>query len=185
MAVLNVLGMDPSFSNWGIAAAQMDPVTQHLIMKKVLLTQTKKGPGKICLDDLKRAQALSDQVLSVGKYAHAIFVEVPYGTQSARGAVGNGVCYGILASMRTMSMPFFPVTPHELKKATVGSIAASKDDVIAWAMEKYPDLAWPKRYNKKAGSTIKSRAEHMADAIAAIHTGIKTNEFQQLMAIRR
>ncbi len=180
--------MDPSLSNWAFAAARMNPVTHELTMRTVMLAQTAKSSAKgvmTCTDDLARAQILSDKVFAYTGFAHAIFVEVPTGSQGSRGAVGNGVCYGILASLRSNKIPFFEVTPHQLKMATIGKSTASKDDIIDWAMATYPDLDRPMKTIRGETTYIKAKCNHMADAIGAIHAGVQTQQFQQLMALRR
>ena len=186
--MINVLGMDPSLSNWAFAAAQLDPATHELHMRELILARTSKSSIRkqlVCTDDVNRAQILSDAVFRYAPYAHAIFVEVPTGSQNSRGALGSGVCIGILAAMRTRKIPFFQVTPHELKMASVGRRTASKEAVIEWAMDKYPDLNWPMKTRKGETSYVKDQANHMADAIACVHAGIKTPHFQQLVALSR
>lgn len=56
--------------------------------------------------------------------------------------------------------------------ATVGSKTASKQEMIEWAMHHHPEANWPMKTRNKALSVITGSAEHMADAIAAIHAGL-------------
>ena len=53
-------------------------------------------------------------------------------------------------------------------KKTVGNKTASKDDVIDWINQRHPDFL-PK---KKDGSILKNKAEHIADALLTIYTGL-------------
>jgi Holliday junction resolvasome RuvABC endonuclease subunit len=185
---INVLGMDPSLSNWAFAAARLNTATHELTLRNIELARTSKSSIRkqlVCTDDLNRAKILSDAVFQYAPHAHAIFVEVPTGSQSSRGALGSGVCIGILAAMRTNKIPFFQVTPTELKLASVGTRTASKEAVIEWAMDQYPDLEWPMTNHRGKISYNKEQANHMADAIACIHAGIKTDQFQQLVALSR
>ncbi len=63
--------------------------------------------------------------------------------------------------------------------ASVGSKTATKEDMITWAVGKYPNLNWPKH-----GKSISAaKAEHMADAIGVLHAGTKTPAFQHFLNI--
>lgn len=78
----------------------------------------------------------------------------------------------MLGALRASGIPFFEVTPNEVKLTAVGSKVATKETMINWAKHCHPEANWPKAACK---------AEHVADATAAIHAGIKSNEFQQLI----
>lgn len=88
-----------------------------------------------------------------------------------------GICVGILGAIRESGIPFFEVTPTEVKLASVGSKTASKSDMINWAIKHHPEAGWP----MSRGSVVAGKAEHMADAIATIYAGIKTQPFQQIL----
>ena len=94
-----------------------------------------------------------------------------------RAMCSYGVCTGVLGSLKAMGVPLVEVTPTEGKMGAVGSKTATKEDMITWAVGKYPNLNWPKH-----GKSISAaKAEHMADAVAAIYAGISCNPFQQLL----
>ena len=65
-------------------------------------------------------------------------------------------------------VPIIEVTESESKKVFTGKRTATKDEMIVKAMELYPDANWP--YHQ--GSLSATKAEHMADAISAIHAGV-------------
>jgi hypothetical protein len=50
--------------------------------------------------------------------------------------------------------------------------------MIAWAMAKHARAPWP--YHN--GELNAGKAEHMADACAAIHAGISSKPFQQALS---
>lgn len=171
--VIHVLGMDPSLRNWGISKGTYDLDTQKLILSEVSVICPTLPTGKQVRQnslDLASALQLSNYASSYAKEAQAIFVEVPVGSQSARAMASYGICVGVLGALRSMK-PFFEVTPTEVKVTTVGSKTASKEDMINWAKTQHPEVSWPK---------AAAKAEHMADATAAIYAGLKTNEFRQL-----
>jgi Holliday junction resolvasome RuvABC endonuclease subunit len=187
MAELRVLGFDPSLNNWGIAAGIYCTDTAQLTVKNVLVTRPDLPKGKQVRQnskDLTAAQQLAAAALDVAPQAHAIFVEVPVGSQSARAMASYGVCVGILGTLRAQGIPFFEVTPTEVKTAAVGTKNATKSQMIQWAMSKHPDAGWPTYLKNGKTLVSEAQAEHMADAIAAIEAGLQLEEFRRLMLMR-
>ena len=175
-----ILGMDPSFSNWGLAFALMDNITGELTIKKleVIKPQAPKGVKLSQSDlDLLRSQYLFE---NVHKYLHrvdVVCIEVPHGSNSVRSAVGRGVCTGVLASLRASTpTPFVLVNAFKTRKVISTEGPVSKEDAIAWATGLYPDAPWP-RHN---GKITNAKAEHMADAVTAIHACLNLPEFTSI-----
>lgn len=175
--------MDPSLKNWGIAEAMLDLETGVLDTPHLSLVQPRDGDGKKQVRknslDLQLAEELAETALAVGEKAKVIFVEVPVGSQSARAMTSYGICVGVLGAMRAKGMEIIEVSPDENKKIFTGNKAASKQQMIDTAMSIYPEANWPTR----GGSVTASKAEHMADAVAAIHAGVQTPVFQNLMRL--
>lgn len=175
--------MDPSLKNWGIAEALLDLESGVLDTPRLSLVQPRDGDGKKQVRknslDLQRAEELAAGALAVGEKAKVIFVEVPVGSQSARAMASYGICIGVLGALRAKGMEIIEVSPDENKKIFTGNKAASKQQMIDTAMGLYPDANWPTR----GGSVTASKAEHMADAVAAIHAGVQTPVFQNLMRL--
>jgi Holliday junction resolvasome RuvABC endonuclease subunit len=178
-----VLGMDPSLRNWGLAAATLDLSDGVLTTPNLGLIQTGDEPkGKQVRQnsfDLVRATTLYDGVLSWVQAAKVVFVEVPHGSQSAAAMKGYGIVLGVLGSIIASGIPIIQVTANENKKLFTGDKNATKDQMIAKAFEWYPDANWPTH----KGTITAGKAEHMADAVAAIHAGVLTSEFQNLMRL--
>lgn len=188
MAILKVIGFDPSLRHWGIAAGMLDTDTGKLTIKTVRVIQTSEPKGKQVRQnsaDLATAKQLMEGVAPFLAEANLIFVEVPVGSQSARAMASYGVCVGVLGAIRANGTPFFEVTPTEVKKATVGSKTATKDEMISWAMKTHPEAPWPMKVVKGISTVVAGSAEHMADAAAAIHAGLASNEYKQLAAMTR
>lgn len=186
MRPLNVIGFDPSLNNWGIASGvyQDGQVTVSSIgvMQPVLPTgkQTRQNST-----DLAVAEQLSAAAFKATRGADAIFVEVPVGSQSARAMASYGVCVGVLGSLRAMGIPFFEVTATEVKLALANNKNATKSQMIQAAEAMHPKANWP-RFTRQGQTFItEGKAEHMADAIGAIHAGIKLASFQQLLAFSK
>lgn len=108
-------------------------------------------------------------------------VEIPVGSQSARSMASYGICIGVVASI---DKPLIQVTPAEVKLVATGSKTASKDDMIKWATEMYPEGQWLTT-NKKGVVSFVNKNEHMADAIAAMHAGVKTDQFKGMLSAFR
>lgn len=182
-----VIGMDPSLRNWGLVEALLDLKTGELSDLNLSVVQTGDEPtGKQVRKnslDITAAETLMKAIFAPAQKAKAIFVEVPHGSQSASAMKGYGVCIGLLGSLRSFGIPLIEVTEAESKKVFTGKRTATKDEMIAKALEHYPDANWP-RYKEKGQMIISAaKAEHMADAIAAIHSGVHTPLFQQLMRL--
>ena len=91
-----------------------------------------------------------------------------------------GVCVGILGAIRASGVPLIEVTATEVKKTFTGDKNATKQLMIDTAVNLYPDANFPRWRGE-----IVSKAEHVADAIAAIHAGVNTSTFENLMRLFR
>lgn len=179
---IRVCGMDPSMRNWGIAQGQLDLDSGVLSDVSLLLVQPKDVEGKQVRQnssDLHLCAQLAEVVLPVARKAQAIFVEVPVGSQSARSMASYGFCVGVLGAVRAEGIPLIEVTALEVKKAFSGKKDATKAQMIEAGLDQYPDANWP-MHN---GAVSAARAEHVADALGAIHAGVLTPMFQNLMRL--
>jgi hypothetical protein len=182
---LKIVGFDPSMRNWGIAYGTFDVLTKDVIITSLDIAKTTKSKDKTIRtnsSDLDRAETLAESALAAVQGAQAVFVEVPVGSRSAVAAKSYGMCIGILGALRANGISFFLVTPDEVK-AVSGIKNASKKEMIEWAMKKYPDINWPMQTELGVTSVVVSTAEHMADAVAAIHAGINSQPFKQLITL--
>lgn len=184
MAKLRFVGMDPSMNNWGIAIGTFDTDTRKFVVDHVGVTCPVLPTGKQVRQnstDLESAFQLYTGAIAAAEGAHAVFIEVPVGSQSARAMASYGICVGVLGALRAKGIPFFEVTATEVKLAGPGIKTATKDQMIAWATTKHPEANWP-TYNEKGKVLIsKTKAEHEADALGAIYAGVSLNAFQQLL----
>lgn len=182
MAILKVVGFDPSLRNWGVAKGEYCLDNARLQITELAVTKPALPKGKQVRQNSKDLEAsfqLTEGALSAAKGADAIFVEVPVGSQSSRAMASYGMCCGILGSLRAFGIPFFEVTPTEVKLISVGDKKATKQQMIGWATNKHPEAPWPTHKIKGVVSIVEGTAEHMADAVAAIYAGLATPEFKQ------
>lgn len=181
MTTIRVAGIDPSFTHTGVAKFDLDLHNFVLTPVGIDLFITENGAGKKHKgvrknsDDLVRAKVLYDGLHGWLADCEMAFSEVPHGAQSARAALSNGVCYGLLVSI---PCPLIQVQADETKKHTVGKKTASKLEMIAWARKNYPQMSW--RMRKLKGELLPvNDNEHMADACGVVVAGIQTDEFKR------
>lgn len=176
-----MVGFDPSLTHWGIAKAELDlatgflydPVLEVLEPEKLTHKQVRQNSK-----DLDVAKQLAIAAFAAAEGAKAIFVEVPVGSQSARAMASYGICVGILGSMLADDIHLIEVTALEVKKAFTGKKEATKQQMIDQALLLYPKANFPMWRGK-----VTNAAEHVADALGAIHAGVNTPLFQQLMRL--
>lgn len=183
---LRLLGCDPSLRNWGLATGSFNLETKQLQIDSLAVTCPELSKGKQVRQnslDLESAFQLYQGVIAAAEGAHAVFVEVPVGSQSARAMASYGICVGVLGALRANGIPFFEVTPNEVKLAGPGDKTASKQAMIQWAMAKHPEASWPTYQQKGKVLVSEAKAEHQADAVAAIYAGISCNAFRQYLPL--
>lgn len=172
--------MDPSFSNWGLAAMAYDLQLKTLTLAKLDVAKPPSDDSKQVRQsskDLTRAEYLIEYVKGYLNFVDVICVEVPHGSQNARASLGAGVCLGVLAGLKQITdKPIICVNAGETRKIITGKTSATKQQAIDWATGLYPGTLWPMH----GGKLNAGKAEHMADAIAAIHAGMKTETFKVL-----
>lgn len=187
MRKMKIVGLDPSLSNLGIAMAVLDLDTMTFEVEDLRVVQTEPEKDKKVRkvvrknsEDIERAKLLHKGALDATKDVWMAFVEVPVGSQSSRAMASYGICIGILAAVSAV-LPMVQVTPNEVKLAGCGIRTATKDEMIEAMVAKYPNAPWPRV--KSTGKIVASKAEHMADALAAIEAGMATDEFRQTISL--
>jgi len=186
---IQALGIDPAFANVGFARVLVEwkPGDQNpsIHVLGFCLVQT-KGESKTkqvrkSSDDLRRAQELYRAMTEQTKGISLAFAEIPSGAQSAAAAKALGIALGVMACC---PVALIQVSPGEVKRVVSGSrvVKTSKDQMIKWAMSKWPAAPWLRLGNKPDGRILASN-EHLADAMAIITAGLQTPEFQQLRSI--
>jgi len=184
MAKIPVAGLDGSLRNFGIVKGHYDTDNQTFIVTAMHLVQTEKSKNKqvrASSDNLARAQQIATNLQDLLRDTAVVFLEVPSGGQSYAAVLGFGITIGLYASL---TVPVVEVSPSETKLAAVGTKTASKQEMIEWATEQFPDADWRKR-KLKGEMVLTNDNEHLADSVAIIHAGIRTPSFQQTIAMLR
>ena len=163
-----ILGLDPSFRNWGIALMNYTSNTLTLLEVKVIQTKPhKKSKLSKALQDLQDAQTLLTGVLSYALKADVVVIELPLGSQSAAAMKSYGICIGLAAALNQLKIPFYYVNPFDVKRV-VGSTKTTKEEIIEWVNNRHPNIL----------DKAKCRAEHQADACIAIYAAL--NQIKEL-----
>lgn len=180
-----VLGMDPSLRNWGLASGILDLETGELTDLNLTIIETEPDDTKQVRQnskDIAAAEYLMGHVYPIAAKAKLVFVEVPHGSQSAVAMKGYGICVGLLGALRSHGIQLIEVNATEVKQVFTGCKTATKKQMIEKALEYYPDANFPRDRGKPNGRVL-DKAEHVADAIATIHAGVRTPVFQNVMRL--
>lgn len=180
MSKIKIIGVDPSMSNLGIAKGWLDLTTLKWVVEEVELTKTEKGKSKTVRkssDDYDRGRLLYEALSEAEKGAEIAFVEMPIGSQSAAAMKSYGMCIQLIASL---DIPVIQVSPNQVKIHATGDRMATKEEMIAWAHGKFPDINWLQR-----GGKLTLNNEHLADAIGAINAGMAEDDFKALITMLR
>jgi Holliday junction resolvasome RuvABC endonuclease subunit len=184
MAIIKIGGLDGAMANFGITKMLFDTDTQELTVEDLVLIHTEKSKHKqvrASSDTFDRATQLATTAHEALKDCDVLFAEIPFGGKSYDAVLGFGMVIGIYAGL-SLKTPLIEVAPSETKKSTVGTRTASKDEMIDWAFTTYPSAPW--LTTKRGGKMVPTKAnEHLADACAVVHAGIKTPAFRQVAAI--
>lgn len=179
---IKIVGLDPSLRNWGIAIGSASLVSGEFTVTDLRTVTTQPNPkgSKVSSStwDTQSAQTLYEGVADAISDADIVCVEVPYGSQDVKSAVGRGICLGVLGSL--FDDRFILVTPQSVKKI-VGAKDASKKECVHWATTKHPEAPWP----MWLGKVSVGKAEHSADALIAIYSAAQTKEFQSIIKEHR
>ncbi|WP_290870409.1 hypothetical protein [Aquabacterium sp.] len=187
--IVDVVGLDPSLDHWGITEGTLCLEQGFFTPSAMQVIEPVKLQGKqvrVNSNDLHRAEQLARPVIAACEKAKVVFVEMPVGSQSARAMASYGICVGVMATIRAMGIPLIEVSAADAKKALAGNRNASKQQMIDAGVQAYPEAPWPV-YEKNGKGFIKgeihSKSEHVADALGAIHAGVLTPEFQNLLRL--
>ena len=176
---LVAVGLDPSLSNFGAAKMELTfdsrgKVASYKLLD-VALSETspdKKKTRRKNEEDRARAVEHTRFLKDFLKDTDIVFCELPVGSQSARPMASYGICIGVTSAIE---LPFYVVSPADVKLAACKDKQATKEQMVEWATKRFPNANWKKGRSKAIGT----KNEHMADALAAIVAGVKTEQFKQ------
>jgi Holliday junction resolvasome RuvABC endonuclease subunit len=179
--MLKFVAIDSSLANTGVAIGSIDPLGKPTV-HRIALVETEKSKNKQVrastdtIDRCRQTFKFVDQILKEEK-PHVIFVETPQGSQSSAAMKSYGATCQLIASLIPAPIE---VTPNEVKMGSVNLATANKTTMINWAHKLYPNLEW---FINRSTGELQNKNEHLADAIAIVHAGVKTAQFEQLRAM--
>lgn len=184
LKTFTVLGLDPSLKNIGAMKLKITfnvkdnfKVTGFefigLGLSETNPDGTKSRFRKKNEEDRSRAIEHREFLKEQLKGVDFVFCELPHGSQTARAMASYGIVIGLTA---WIEIPFFVVSPTELKVVACNSKTATKQQMLDWATTKLPEAPWLTK-----GEVLLNKNEHIADALAAIVAGVQSQTFKQAM----
>lgn len=172
---LNVAGLDPSLRNFGVVLGTINAdCLDELIITGMKVLHTKNEPHKFKnVSDLNSLPDLINDLWDLVSDVHVIFVELPIGSQTSRAMYSYGVCIALVALLQSQGKLVI-VTRENQRKALLGVDKVTKQDMIDWVNDTYPN-------NPHFNSLKNAEREHAADALASVHVGITKHLIEQLI----
>lgn len=187
---IEIVSFDPSQSNFGICEASVDVETLELTINdlRIISTESEASKGVIKVsDNLRRAREIQAGMNEACKGKAFAIAEIPLMITSHNPKIASlanynsGMMVGILSAIQ---IPLIQVFPKDVKLTATGLKDACKEEMIEWAMNKYPGAPWLMR--KLRGNMVPVAAnEHLADAVAAAETGLKSEQFRNALEMYR
>ena len=173
--LIHFLTLDPSLRNMGLATGVIHTQADIININHIDVIKTKPNPqDKQNIQDMTTAYELFTGLKPFVEHADIIFVELPYSGQSSRAMVSYAVCVALIGALHYYNKNIITVTPHQVKKFIQQHTQVNnpqKQDVINWVQTKYTNL----------DLTVKTKAEHIADAITTMHVGLTTPQYQEYL----
>ena len=169
------VAIDPSMNNWGYAKGRLIQGNKYTVDEIGLIRpkDTKSLSRFVNEQDALKVRSVVLQLRQLLTGIDYVFVEAPHGSQSAAAMKSYGMVIAVLGSLELLAGESVHVqfTRANDRRSVIypepmkGNVAIPKEDVIAWAEKKYPELPYPR---KKDGSLISGKVEHIADALACM-----------------
>jgi len=182
MAIIKIGGLDGSLRNFGCVKLLYNTDDESLAIDSMKLIETLPTTNKkmrASSDTFERAKKLAEEADEFLKDCVVTFAEVPFGGKSYDAVLGFGIVIGIYASLTVRPEE---VAPAQTKVAAVGTRTASKEEMIAWAFERWPDAEWL-TVKRKGVMVPTNKNEHLADACGVAVAGLKLPSFRQAVQI--
>jgi len=172
------MALDVSLANTGWAVVEADGnFPEKLLAGDCIKTTPDPREKTKGADAIRRvAEIVRGLHLAIMHYRPVLLVaELPYGSKDASSAVAQGICYGVVGSVRQLlGIPLHETTPQAGKAAVAGKQNASTDAVQAAVLELWPEAGtW--------GGRRGNGWEHVADALAAL-VASRTSDLYRMAA---
>lgn len=177
-----VLGLDPGFANCGYAVLALDGAECVFVAAGVIRTQKSDKKHKVLAtdDNLRRAQRIVTLLHDLARTfpPAVICAEAMSFPRSSSAAAKMAMTWGIVATMSVReSLAVVQASPQEIKLAVCGSKSASKEEVEAQVLRRFPEM------KALLDEVPDSLHEHAFDAAAAILTGLEGETLKTLTTL--
>ena len=155
-----ILCLDIAFANTGWAVMDKGVPAAYGTIRT---GKDKRKSVRVSDDKAFRAGKMAEELKEVIELHKplGIVAELPHGSQNASAANLLGWAAGIVVSMATAyGIPCEWISEGDSKLAAIGRRTATKDEMMQWARNRWPEIDFPK---------AKTHFEHVADSLAAYH----------------
>lgn len=171
MSDVRVLGIDPGFASFGWAIVELGASSVRPVALGVIRTKPspKKRRVRATDDNVERCREISEAIarLLEEHLPVAIAAEAMSFPRSSAVAAKMAMAWGVVVDRATLlRLPIVQATPQEVKRALTGARDASKLDVRAELVRRFPGLA---------GLLVGvpgGEHEHPLDALASVLAGL-------------
>lgn len=160
-----VLGLDPGFAAFGVAAVEVERNDSLNPMRGWVL-RTERSARKLAVraseDNVRRAQAIAEALSAiVDEWRPQVLCAETMSWPRNAGAVAKvALAWGAVCALAwSRGLPLVQASPQEVKIAVSGRKNASKDEVIRYVESRFSGFDLPKQLTLQ---------EHVADAIAVV-----------------
>lgn len=173
--MISFASIDPSFNGMGVISGDFDLDGTIVSKSGVTFSVKPNSSAKSKNEDfVRRCHILFTQVYT---YVEAvkpkyIFVEIPMGSQSNKAAKTAAAACMMIGVLKTLTSSWgcqiVTVTPIAVKKAAVGKNSAEKDEILEWAINKWPEFPW----ERATDGRVLKKNHNLADAFGVTEAGI-------------
>lgn len=183
---MNILAFDPGFANLGYCVmelGELGPYVRsfgHFETKLSAKNKQKKREVLSTADNSRRGAELATFMMAlVTKETIVIAAEAFSPARNASAAAKMARCWGILDAMAALhGMSILEASPQQVKVGATGNASASKEEVEAGMIARYPEL-------RTMGAGIaKTNREHPFDAVAVAHVMLRRPEVTMVIRMK-
>lgn len=182
---IRVLGIDPGFANVGYTLMDLTNDKEVIVGSGVIRTvkSYKKGRVRAADDNVRRTREISHSLLGLlatgtPEKVRVICAEAMSFPRNASNAAKMAMTWGVIVSFAELwQIPILQASPREIKMISCGTGAASKEQVEAAMLLRYPEMT---DITANLGATLR---EHAFDSAGAIVACLNTDEIRMLRSI--
>lgn len=171
------ISLDPSLRNTAVVFGTTEGKVIYPERYELVITRPDFKKGEKVMDIYRRYKIMYRRLHDILEeyQPDILFSEKPSGSQSFDSSASY---FGTLFLLATFDLDKRIVSPKFVKENTHGSDSATKDEMIGYVQNNYPDFKLPTRKLKGEQVVVKTKAEHICDAICVAESCVKTENKQ-------